>query len=56
LFLAEKEIRKIGPSISSVPGAVDDAEDEEEEVDDVQVEVESGEDVLLGVDGVLETI
>ena len=30
-----------------------DGEDEEEEVDDVEVQVESGEDVLLRRDGVL---
>ena len=31
----------------------DDPEDEEKQVDDVQVEVESSEDVLLRVEGVL---
>lgn len=34
-------------------GPPEDGQDVEEEVDDVQVEVEGGEDVLLGAEGVL---
>ena len=35
------------------PAVAEDGEDVHEEVDDVQVEVEGGKDVLLGAEGIL---
>ena len=42
---------QVGPL---VPGGPDDLQDVDEKVDDVQVEVEGGEHVLLGVQRVLQ--